>query len=55
MVEEISAADLKRQLDAGEDVQVVDIRQPDAFEAGHIPGARNIPFDTFARDVESQD
>jgi len=54
MVEEISAADLKRDLDADDAVQVVDIRQPDAFERGHIPGARNIPFDTFAREVDSQ-
>jgi thiosulfate/3-mercaptopyruvate sulfurtransferase len=55
MVEEISAAELKRQLDADEAVQVVDIRQPDAFEAGHIPGAENVPFDRFAREVDSQD
>ncbi|MFB6360784.1 MAG: rhodanese-like domain-containing protein [Halobacteriales archaeon] len=55
MVEEISAADLKQQLDADDAVQVVDIRQAAEFEAGHIPGAENIPFHEFARSVESHD
>lgn len=55
MIEEVSPAELKEMLDAGEDVQVVDVRPADAFRAGHIPGAENVPFDEFARAVEHRD
>jgi thiosulfate/3-mercaptopyruvate sulfurtransferase len=44
MVEEISPEELKRKLDDGEDVQVIDIRSSAAFESGHIPGARSVPM-----------
>lgn len=44
MVEEISPEELKRRLDADEDVQVIDIRSSAAFESGHIPGALNVPM-----------
>ncbi|RLM53982.1 rhodanese-like domain-containing protein [Halobellus sp. Atlit-31R] len=44
-VEEIGPDDLKRKLDAGEEVQIVDIRSPSSFETGHIPGAENVPMD----------
>ena len=44
MVEEITPEKLKAKLDAGEDVQVIDIRSPAAFERGHVPGARNVPM-----------
>ena len=47
MVEEITPAELREKLAAGEDVQVVDIRQKQAFERGHIPGAENVPFPEF--------
>lgn len=43
MVEEVTPDDVQEKLDE-EDVQVVDIRPPEAFEAGHIPGAINIPI-----------
>lgn len=41
----IEATDLKRQLDAGEMVRVIDVRGPDEFTGplGHIATARNIP------------
>jgi rhodanese-related sulfurtransferase len=43
MVEEIPPEAVKERLD-DEDAQIVDIRQPDEFAAGHIPGAINIPM-----------
>lgn len=55
MVEEVSPEELKHMLDAGEDVQVVDIRPAREFRAGHIPGAENVPFDEFARAVEDRE
>ncbi len=30
-------------LQAGEGVTVVDVREPDEYEAGHIPGAKPLP------------
>ena len=43
----LDAADLKRQLDAGEDVLVLDVRPAADFtgEWGHIHGARNVPLE----------
>lgn len=43
----LDAGDLKRQLDAGEDVLVLDVRSAVDFagETGHIQGARNLPLE----------
>jgi uncharacterized membrane protein YdjX (TVP38/TMEM64 family)/rhodanese-related sulfurtransferase len=43
----LDVADLKRQLDAGEDVLVLDVRPASDFsgEWGHIHGARNVPVE----------
>lgn len=30
-------------LGSGEDVTIVDVREPDEFEAGHLPGAKSVP------------
>lgn len=40
---EIDAWDLKVALDRGENVIVIDARSPEAFAAGHIPGALSLP------------
>lgn len=55
MVETITPGELKARLDRGEDVQVVDIRPVEAFEAGHIPGAENLPFDRFTQEIDERD
>ncbi|MFW6018413.1 MAG: rhodanese-like domain-containing protein [Halapricum sp.] len=41
---EISASELSELLDADADIEIVDIRRPAAFERGHVPGSRNLPF-----------
>jgi len=41
---EISASALADLLDADGDVEIVDIRRPAAFERGHIPDSKNLPF-----------
>jgi len=41
----ITAAELNERLEAGEALQVVDVRQPYEWEMGSVPGAVNIPSD----------
>ncbi len=40
----ISVKDLFAKMDAGEDMLIIDIRQPDAYAEGHLKGAVNIPY-----------
>lgn len=42
---EMSAVDLRRTIDAGEKVVVLDIRDREEFALEHIPTAKNIPAD----------
>jgi rhodanese-related sulfurtransferase len=44
MIEEISAADLKQRMDAGEDIQLIDVRQPEEWAFAKIEGAKLIPL-----------
>lgn len=41
----VSIHDLKTALDGG-DAAVVDVREPEEFAAGHVPGARLVPLGT---------
>ena len=43
MVEQITPAEAIRLLDAGK-AQAVDVREPDEFAVGHIPGAKLLPL-----------
>lgn len=53
---EISSAELTSLLDRDDlDLQIVDIRNPAAFEEGHIPGSKNIPFPRLPNMVEQLD
>lgn len=51
MNEKISPREAVRLLTAGEAV-AVDVREPDEFAAGHIPGARLLPLGDVARRAE---
>ena len=44
MINEISATDLKKRLDAGDDIQLIDVRQPDENAFAKIAGAKLIPL-----------
>ena len=44
MIEEISATELKRRLDAGENIQLIDVRQPHENAFAKIEGAKLIPL-----------
>lgn len=41
---------LRAELAARADIQVLDVRRPGEFQAGHIPGAVNLPLDRLERE-----
>ncbi len=47
-VEPIDGRELRRRIEAGDDVVVVDVRPREEYEAGHIAGAVSIPLDELA-------
>lgn len=53
MVEEVTPDEVAAKLDDG--VQVVDIRMPEQYERGHIPGAINIPMPELPQRVGEYD
>ncbi len=44
MIQEISATDLERRMAAGEDIQLIDVRQPEEWAFAKIEGAKLIPL-----------
>ncbi len=43
-MQEITAVELKTRLDAGDDIQMIDVRQPDEYSFARIEGTRLIPL-----------
>jgi adenylyltransferase/sulfurtransferase len=43
-MQEISAIELKQKIDSGDDIQIIDVRQPDEHDFARIPGSRLIPL-----------
>lgn len=43
-MEEITAAWLKERLDRGDDLQVIDVREPNEYEIARLPGTKLIPL-----------
>jgi rhodanese-related sulfurtransferase len=52
MDDEISAEALRALLADDEPVRVVDIRSPEAFRRGHIPGSENLPMNRLPDRIE---
>jgi adenylyltransferase/sulfurtransferase len=52
---EITAAELKQRLDAGDDIQLIDVRQPDENAFASIPGAKLIPLGDVLRRMDEID
>lgn len=55
MVEEISATELKARLDAGEKIQLIDVRQPEEHSFAKITGAKLIPLNEILRRMSELD
>lgn len=51
-VKKLSSQEAKKQLDADEEIVLVDVRTREEYAAGHIPGAVNIPVDTIGSGAE---
>src|SRR5438128_7377609 len=43
-MEEITATELKQRLDKGDDIQIIDVREPHEYEIGRIPDSKLIPL-----------
>ena len=43
-MQEITATDLKKRLDNGEDIQIIDVREPNEVAIGRIPNSTHIPL-----------
>jgi thiosulfate/3-mercaptopyruvate sulfurtransferase len=55
MVETMSASELRERLATGADLQVVDTRERTEYEAGHIPGAENLPVPELPDRIDERD
>jgi adenylyltransferase/sulfurtransferase len=47
-MEEITAAELKQRLDRGDDLQLIDVREPNEYDIARIPGTKLIPLGQVA-------
>ena len=54
-MQEITATELKELLDSGEDVQLIDVRQPDENSFARIEGAKLIPLGEIVRRMDELD
>jgi rhodanese-related sulfurtransferase len=52
-VRETDVAEVKKRLDAGEKLLIVDVREDNEWAAGHIPGAIHLGKGIIERDVET--
>lgn len=51
---EVDVYALKAAVDAG-NARVIDVRTPEEFATGHVPGARNIPLDLLSLESVATD
>jgi adenylyltransferase/sulfurtransferase len=54
-MQEITATELKRKMDAGDDFQLIDVRQPDEYAFAKITGAKLIPLGEIAQRMDEID
>jgi rhodanese-related sulfurtransferase len=52
---QITATELKARMDAGEDVQLIDVREPHEYEFAKIPGAKLIPMGEIMSRIDELD
>ena len=52
-VKETNVADVKRRMDAGEKIVLVDVREDNEWANGHLPGAIHLGKGVIERDIEA--
>ncbi|WP_101295502.1 rhodanese-like domain-containing protein [Halegenticoccus soli] len=55
MVAETPPEEVRARLEAGEGFDLVDIRDADAYDEAHIPGAENVPLDDLEDAVDDRE
>ena len=53
-VAETNVADVKRRMDAGEKLELVDVREDNEWTQGHVPGAVHLGKGIIERDIEAR-
>ena len=53
-VKESNVADVKRRLDAGEKLVLIDVREESEWARGHLPGAIHLGKGIIERDIEQR-
>ena len=54
-MQEITAKELKAKIDAGEDFQLIDVRQPEEYAFAKIEGAKLIPLGEIVKRMDEID
>lgn len=54
-MKEITVKELKEKMDAGEDFQLIDVRQPNEWEIAKIEGAKLIPLGEIVQRMDELD
>jgi rhodanese-related sulfurtransferase len=53
-IKETNVADMKRRMDAGEKIALVDVREESEWAQGHLPGAIHLGKGIIERDIEQR-
>src|SRR6202171_297635 len=53
-VKETNVADVKRRVDAGENLVLIDVREDNEWAQGHLPGALHLGKGIIERDIEQR-
>jgi molybdopterin/thiamine biosynthesis adenylyltransferase/rhodanese-related sulfurtransferase len=54
-IQEIQPSQLASRLKKGEQLEIIDVREPYEWDIGHIPGARLVPLATIAEEIPRLD
>jgi rhodanese-related sulfurtransferase len=53
-VKETNVADVKRRIDVGENLMLIDVREDNEWAQGHLPGALHLGKGIIERDIEQR-